>query len=261
MAINSYRTNYLKRIVRHLLKIVLVPKAKFFRESSHRLECMLETGTNNNMIYRSEQRYVSVEGISLLPVHAANWNDDSSSWIERLSSSSFILNSKGTIISWSPLLETLTGISPDSVIGSPCSDLKIFYDSRQNGICSNHCPVQRAVQEANSQLGRCHVWIKRGEHLIPVVKTVIIIPIPNQGEWIALVTLDRDTDPLDKFDLTPTEKRVLQFICQGYSTTEIGMHMNIAYTTVRTHIHRLLCKLHVRSQKEAVAKVWGTYKK
>lgn len=55
-------------------------------------------------------------------------------------------------------------------------------------------------------------------------------------------------------DLTPREKSVLEFLCQGYLYKEIADQMGIGVTTVTTHIRNIYEKLHVRSRSQAIAK-------
>ena len=42
--------------------------------------------------------------------------------------------------------------------------------------------------------------------------------------------------------LTKTEEHVLGILCLGYSTPEIAVHMNVAVSTVRSHVRSLCAK-------------------
>ena len=59
----------------------------------------------------------------------------------------------------------------------------------------------------------------------------------NNNKKISLVT-----EPM----LTTREREVLQLIGEGFSSTEIGLKLNISVTTVKTHRNNLMDKLDVR---------------
>ena len=62
--------------------------------------------------------------------------------------------------------------------------------------------------------------------------------------------------PAQEFaELTKRENEVLQLLAEGYLYREIGEKLFISLPTVRTHIHRIYDKLHVRSRTEAVMKL------
>lgn len=51
--------------------------------------------------------------------------------------------------------------------------------------------------------------------------------------------------------LSPTEARVLRFLCQGMSNKEIARHMSIGEVTIKTHMRAICLKLGVRNRTEA----------
>jgi DNA-binding NarL/FixJ family response regulator len=59
--------------------------------------------------------------------------------------------------------------------------------------------------------------------------------------------------PTDEYNLSPREKEILQFLCDGLSYKMIAAQLNIAYETVHTHIRRIYQKLQVNSLGEAIA--------
>jgi DNA-binding NarL/FixJ family response regulator len=65
---------------------------------------------------------------------------------------------------------------------------------------------------------------------------------------------ERSASAAEFEDLTPREKSVLEFLCQGYLYKEIADQMGIGVTTVTTHIRNIYEKLHVRSRSQAIAK-------
>jgi DNA-binding NarL/FixJ family response regulator len=61
-------------------------------------------------------------------------------------------------------------------------------------------------------------------------------------------------NPREDQKLSQREEEILQVLCKGYSSKEIGDHFSISITTVNTHLHHIYEKLHVRSRTEAVLK-------
>jgi DNA-binding NarL/FixJ family response regulator len=53
-------------------------------------------------------------------------------------------------------------------------------------------------------------------------------------------------------ELTPRELEVLQLIARGMSNAEIGRELFITEQTTKTHVGRILMKLHLRDRVHAV---------
>jgi DNA-binding NarL/FixJ family response regulator len=58
----------------------------------------------------------------------------------------------------------------------------------------------------------------------------------------------------NKYNLSPREIEVLQWLNKGYSIKVIAAEMNLAFDTVRSHLKNIYQKLHVNCGKEAIAK-------
>jgi DNA-binding NarL/FixJ family response regulator len=58
----------------------------------------------------------------------------------------------------------------------------------------------------------------------------------------------------NKYNLSPREKEVLQWLIKGYSIKIIAAEMTLAFDTVRSHLKNIYQKLHVNCGKEAIAK-------
>jgi DNA-binding NarL/FixJ family response regulator len=54
--------------------------------------------------------------------------------------------------------------------------------------------------------------------------------------------------------LTPRELEILHLLAEGLDNHDVAERLCIEYTTVRSHVHRLLQKLNARSKLEAVVK-------
>jgi len=55
--------------------------------------------------------------------------------------------------------------------------------------------------------------------------------------------------------LTPAEEQVLSILCQGYSAPEIAAQLNVAVSTVRSHIRSLCAKTHTNGVRALVGQV------
>jgi DNA-binding NarL/FixJ family response regulator len=61
----------------------------------------------------------------------------------------------------------------------------------------------------------------------------------------------------DDHNLTPREKQILELLVKGGLYKEIAWDLGIGVETVRTHLHNIYAKLHVRTRTEAVVKYLG----
>lgn len=64
----------------------------------------------------------------------------------------------------------------------------------------------------------------------------------------------QDRPATNKYDLSPREIEVLQWLSKGYSIKAIAAEMFLAFDTVRAHLKNIYRKLHVNCGKEAIAK-------
>ena len=59
--------------------------------------------------------------------------------------------------------------------------------------------------------------------------------------------------PRGKRRISARERDVLELVADGYSTPEIARALWITEDTVRTHVKRILVRLHARTRAHAVA--------
>jgi DNA-binding CsgD family transcriptional regulator len=55
--------------------------------------------------------------------------------------------------------------------------------------------------------------------------------------------------------LTPAEEQVLSILCQGYSAPEVATQLNVAVSTVRSHVRSLCTKTHSNGVRALVSQV------
>lgn len=70
-------------------------------------------------------------------------------------------------------------------------------------------------------------------------------------------TAEPERDPLLD-DLTPREQEVLRALAEGLSNAEIAHKFFLSEATVKTHVRRILTKLHLRDRVQAVVYAYET---
>ncbi|WP_028044860.1 response regulator transcription factor [Cellulomonas sp. URHE0023] len=109
------------------------------------------------------------------------------------------------------------------------------------------------------------------EEMLGAIRTVhrgdaVIAPSSTRRLLEHLVTAlppdepGRPTDPAHRAvaDLTDREREVLVLMARGRSNTEIGQDLFVAEATVKTHVGRILAKLHARDRVQAVVVAYET---
>ena len=64
--------------------------------------------------------------------------------------------------------------------------------------------------------------------------------------------IERPAADVDR--LSPREQAILKLLSQGLYYKEIGDHLGLSVNTVKTHLHEIYAKLHVRSRTQATLK-------
>jgi DNA-binding NarL/FixJ family response regulator len=101
------------------------------------------------------------------------------------------------------------------------------------------------------------------ESLIAAVRTIaageaLLSPTVTQTVIQQFARLNRQQPPEAVSTLTGRELEVFRLISEGLSNAEIGRALCISDTTVKTHVTRLLSKLHVRDRAQAMVLAYRT---
>lgn len=65
-------------------------------------------------------------------------------------------------------------------------------------------------------------------------------------------------DVSEKFNLTPREQQVLQYLSHGLTTKEIAVGMEISPNTVKNFVRMIMIKMGVSTRSGVVGKAFGT---
>jgi DNA-binding NarL/FixJ family response regulator len=100
---------------------------------------------------------------------------------------------------------------------------------------------------------------------VPADQLVSGIHVVAQGEALLAPTITRRlieefaqnappdlTPPKELSELTPREHEVFKLVARGMSNAEIAAELIVSETTVKTHVARILMKLHLRDRVQAV---------
>lgn len=83
-------------------------------------------------------------------------------------------------------------------------------------------------------------------------------PMSSQIARRVVEVFQQPANPEDKASvLSPREKEIIALLAKGFLYKEIANELGLSVETIRTHIHNIYEKLHVRTRTEAVMKVYG----
>ena len=117
-------------------------------------------------------------------------------------------------------------------------------------------PVLAACEQARAP-GRV---LQEGAHVVPALRLAVErgVHAPFAAHLLDLLGAGAEPRPVHIPEtgetLTPREVEVLRLITAGASNREIAEQLVIGQTTVKTHVSRILRKLHVSSRTEAAAR-------
>ncbi|GAA5484577.1 response regulator transcription factor [Haloferula sargassicola] len=96
--------------------------------------------------------------------------------------------------------------------------------------------------------------------LLPALDDLAAGGSPMSGAIARKVVQHFQKEPAENQEpitLTPRETEILNLLVKGFLYKEIAWELSITIETVRTHLHNIYQKLHVRTRTEAVVKYLG----
>ena len=195
----------------------------------------------------------------------------------------FALGQGERVVFWNAAAERITGYQADEVLGRPCHEI---FGSEQRAGCHNcqpDCPVQGAVQ--NHEPVPTYNVLGRTKAGVPILLNIsVIVPLERHGS-VSAIHLFRDATHQLRYEtcieqilhataqlpgpqqpqiqralqatpffasLSAREKEVLGLLTQGKAAREIAETLGISYVTVRNHIHTIMRKFGVHSQRQVI---------
>lgn len=187
------------------------------------------------------------------------------------------------IVFWNASAERILGYQAEEVMGRPCHE--IFHGTPRPGCleCQADCPVMVAVRHQEmvptyNLLSRT----KAGDTIL--LNISVVVPEHAPGTFVT-IHLFRDATYQLRYEtyveqllcaasrlpgppqtlarrsgatapmyvpLTAREKEVLSLLVQGKAAREIADSLCISYATTRNHLHAILRKLDVHTQRQAI---------
>jgi PAS domain S-box-containing protein len=209
--------------------------------------------------------------------------DDLLAVLSRTADGVYAVDREQRIVFWNSAAEHMLGHTAAEVIGRACHE--IFAGEPRPGClaCESHCPVMIAA--SRHEPVPTYNLLTRTKAGDPILLNVsVIVPAGNDSRFVT-IHLFRDAShqlryetyveqilcaaarlpgpqaPLSRsawstppigVPLSAREKEVLYLLVQGKAARDIAATLCISYATVRNHVHTILRKLGVHSQREAV---------
>ena len=195
----------------------------------------------------------------------------------------YALDQTQRIMFWNAAAERILGYRAEEVIGRPCHE--IFAGEPRPGCleCHASCPVMVAAQH-HEHVPTYNLLSRTKDGDTIMLNVSVIVPVENDSPMVTIhlfrdathqlryetyvehmlcaaarlpgppQTLARGIPANDLFyaPLSAREKEVLCLLVQGQAAREIADTLCISYATVRNHLHTILRKLGVHSQRQAV---------
>lgn len=201
----------------------------------------------------------------------------------RTTDGAYALDTTQCIVFWNTAAERILGYSADDVMGRSCHE--IFHGEPRPGCaqCRPDCPMMgAALRQETVPTYNLLSRTKDGESIL--LNVSVIVPEATTRAYTA-IHLFRDASRQLQYEtyveqllcaaarlpspqatglrqhtnalavyapLTPREKAVLCLLVDGQTAREIADALSVSYATVRNHLQKILRKLNVHSQRDAV---------
>ena len=176
----------------------------------------------------------------------------------------------GLVVFWNDGAAKMLGRDARQAIGRPCHDVLQGLNPAGGQLCGPNCPIRESCRKLHAPRRFEMVALDHsGAELWLEVTTVIVfdgdhpITLHLLSESVAARRLTdlvesamrrttRAEPAAQDFALTRRELDVLAMLAEGLRTPHIAERLQLAETTVRSHIQNLLLKLDVHSRAEAI---------
>jgi PAS domain S-box-containing protein len=187
------------------------------------------------------------------------------------------------IVFWNAAAERILGYRAEDAVGQTCQE--IFHGEPRPGCleCRPDCPVMRAA--GHQELVPTYNLLSQTKAGDTILLNVSVIVPPDTATPFATIHLFRDATHQLRYELyveqmlcaaarlpspqatldgqrdksiplytalSAREREVLYYLVQGQAPRQIASTLYISYATVRNHLQKILHKLGVHSQREAV---------
>ncbi len=190
----------------------------------------------------------------------------------------------GRIKATNEAADALLGLDPETAVGRPCHEVLAARDIFGNLLCHEKCAIRNMAEQQEPICPFLMTIGSPGGSLRQVSCSVLTLPGAQGPILIHLLRpepspadvagAEREGDvrtgagdrsgvtrgetpaegvPEDDRGLTPRELETLRFLAQRKSPKEIATAFGVSLATSRNHVQRVLRKLSVHSQAEAVA--------
>lgn len=181
----------------------------------------------------------------------------------------FVIDDRHRIVFWNRAIELLVGRTHNEVAGRNCEAVLDGHDDYGNAYCADLCPVQLIARRGDPvRRFALHARNKAGEMMkfdvsvlkfvLRVSRRVLLVHVvhPASEPVRPLAPESARTQPRVSIDLTARETEILRMLADGRNPKQIADALGISPLTARNHVQRVLEKLGVHSQTEAVAYAW-----
>jgi PAS domain S-box-containing protein len=195
----------------------------------------------------------------------------------------YALDQRQRIVFWNAAAERMLGHRAEEVIGRPCHE--VFDGEPRPGCleCYTGCPVIEAAQH-HEPVPTYNLLSRTKEGDTIMLNVSVLVPLEDESSLLT-IHLFRDATYQLRYEtyvehllcaaarlpgppqtlarslpdseilyapLSAREKEVLSLLVLGKAAREIAETLCISYATVRNHLHAILHKLGVHSQRQAV---------
>ena len=167
--------------------------------------------------------------------------------------------------------EEMLGITSAQAVGKPCHEVIKGLNTGLEPHCCRTCPIFAASRQGTELEPETLLLGENGSPKWTQVLPIVVEPPDGSGPLLIESAVDvdrwariegyikkvaaRDRVRLvgEEQKLTRREKEILGLLAEGFVQADIATRLHVHYTTVRTHVQRILAKLGVHSIQAAVA--------